>query len=289
MIQWVLGAAWACDSSAKVTLKLLKTVENENQPSFSIFWMPVAVMIRALAIFLKWALSLSCRKQWGSFQRQKLSRPSLVVFQNITPKSIPSPRNTLSPEFSKTNSSINSLEACVRVVSLISLADSDLLCHLWNVWQKGPSLWNERLSTSPTGSRCGAQSPGTPGCCLNSNRSCAQGPCQIFLLLLPSSLRAQISKHAVISTITHILSRWAVFYVYKFPFAPGPFRRMQTFPTLKERRIEELKGAVSWPTPKTSKPFRVGLYEKRWWRQSVPRCLISHPLLITGSKIRKTG
>lgn len=216
------GDAKAAENSGKWELTLIQYIldasSSDDQGSF---YLP------------EMSSSLSCRKQWGSFQRQKLSRPSLVVFQNITPKSIPSSRNTLSPEFSKTNSSINSLEACVRVISFISLADSDLLCHLWNVWQKGTSLWNERLSTSPTGSRCGAQSPGTPGCCLNSNHSCAQEPCQIFLLLLPSSLRAQISKHAVISTITHILSRWAVFYVYKFPFAPGPFRRMQMFPTLK--------------------------------------------------------
>lgn len=176
------------------------------------------------------SFSLSCRNQWGSFQRQKLSRPSLVVF---TPKSIPSPHNTLSPEVSKTNNSINSLEACVRVVSFISSADWDLLCRLWNMWQKSMNLCNERLYTFPTGSGCSAQSPGTPGCCLNSNHSCAQGPCQIFLLLLPSSLRAQISKHTIISTITHILSRWAAFYVYKFPCAPGPFRRTQKFPTLK--------------------------------------------------------
>lgn len=107
------------------------------------------------------------------------------------------PHNTLSPESSKTNNSINSLDACVRAVSFISLADSDLLCRLWNMWQKG---MNHRIWLQcPVSRNARVLSQQQP--------SCAQGPCQIFLLLLPSSLQAQISKHTIISTITHILSR----------------------------------------------------------------------------------
>lgn len=132
------GDAEAAENSGKWELALIQYVldasSSDDQVScFTVFIPP---------FLSKVSLSLSCRNQWGSLRRQKLSRPSFVVFWAIIPKSIPSPHNTLSPEFSKTNNSINSLEVCVRAVSFISLADSDLLCRLWNMWQKGMNLCN---------------------------------------------------------------------------------------------------------------------------------------------------